>query len=233
MELPFMRRKEEPLAGWFGKLPSVGDFVGRGLPAALCELIHGWIAEGVAELPRQVGEDWRDAYQLAPLWHFAMTPGIWEARALLGCVAPSVDRVGRCSPVIALRTVHAENLELYLPPRSQWLHEVDALLRRAIAGSSAPDAVQYALESASVREGAADADTESAGEILAELGISGSVKPGTCLSWPNLVQIFRERPRRSFWWCERSPREPPRQVTHSGDPDADLFVLLLSVRREA
>lgn len=227
MGLLFNRRKDDPLLGWFGKLPSVGDFVGRGLPAGLCTRIHAWFSEGITELPKRCGPEWRDVYRLAPLWHFVMAPGAWDMRILLGCVAPSTDRVGRCSPVIVLRSVGADELGLNLPPRSRWLGEVDVALRRAVAGECSADLLKDALESAHSRDVAARDDPSLASAILADLGIAPAVEAVSWHCWPELPNLLQQQRGRSFWWCEPLPHELPCRVIHGGEPDADLLARLL------
>lgn len=221
-------RRTPPLLGWFGKLPAVGDFAGRGLPLALREEVHAWFAGGMARLTELHGEQWREAYRLSPVWHFAMNAGVWEGRALMGCVAPSMDRIGRCSPLLAMRSVERGQLSACLPPASDWSYRVDALLRRVIAEGLGVEAVQVELAAALAAESQPRAtDTVSTGDILADLGI-GEGGSDSWFAWPDLPRQFTERRQRSFWWAAPSPQKPPRQVIHNGAPDAELFELLMT-----
>ncbi len=239
MRLPFIGRSGPPLLGWFGKLPAVGDYAGRGLPVALREAVYAWFADGMARLVERHGDQWQATYQLSPVWHFAMNPGVWDARALTGCVAPSIDRVGRCSPLAAMRSIEPELIAAHLPPLSDWSCKVEALLRRTIAEGMAVESVQVELDAALRAEGPLHAsaghacnEPHSTGDILAELGIGDGGSP-YWFSWPDLPDRFAERSGRSFWWAEPSPAQPPRQVIHNGAPDAELFELLTAgwVRR--
>jgi len=222
-----MFRGKPPLVGWFGKLPALGDFTGRELPLALREHLHDWFAQGMGQLTRRHGDHWKAAYQLAPVWHFAMNAQLWDTRPLIGCLAPSMDRIGRCSPILALRSVEAANLPEQLPPHSRWLYQVEALLRQAIRNDLTVDAIQPELEAALATDTHKQAEGDTAGDILADLGIASGGNPNW-FSWPDLAERFGERTRRSFWWAEPSPRQPPRQIIHNGAPDEDLFELLLT-----
>jgi len=225
--------KSKPLlVGWFGKLPGLGDFAGRELPLALREHIHGWCSGGMGRLMQQHGHAWKAAYQLAPVWHFAMNARIWNARPLVGCVAPSMDRIGRCSPVLALCAINAADIKDHLPPRNRWLYEVEALLRQAIGGQCEVDAIQPSLHKALLANRAQTYSGDSTGEILAEMGIASALNPDW-FSWPDLAERFSERKGRSFWWAEPSPQQPPRQFIHNGPPDEDLFELLFTGWTEA
>lgn len=226
MRLPFMGRPRQPLVGWFGKLPAVGDFAGRGLPVNMREDVYGWFAAGMARLLEQYGEQWQEAFRLAPVWHFAMNAGVWDERALIGCVAPSVDRVGRCSPVSAMRSVESEAIACHLPPQSDWSCKAEALLRRVICESLGVESVQRELETLLAGDAMRSVSADSAGGILADLGIGDEGNPNW-FSWPDLPERFVERSGRSFWWAEPSPSKPPRQVIHSRKPDAELFELLM------
>jgi len=227
LSLSSIPRGQSALIGWFGKLPVLGDFAGRELPLALREQIHAWCANGMERLAQQHGQSWKAAYQLAPVWHFAMNANIWEARALVGCIAPSTDRIGRCSPVLALRSIDAANIKDSLPPQNRWLYEVEALLRQVIRGELDVETIQPQLEEALAADRTPAQVGDSAGDILADLGIVPGDKPAW-FSWPDLAERFSERKGRSFWWAEPSPRQPPRQIIHNGAPDDDLFELLMA-----
>ncbi|MDR1424973.1 MAG: type VI secretion system-associated protein TagF [Azoarcus sp.] len=213
--------------GWFGKLPAVGDFAGRGIPGTARETVHEWIASGMADLVREDPEDWRAAYLVSPVWHFVVNAGIWDQYALAGCIAPSIDKVGRFSPLLALRAFE-DDIDDILPPRSRWLYQIDAGLRRIIGERIAVEDVPgvLGLTDAELEDGAAP---EAVGGILSELGISDEAADThrEWFSWPDLSALFRERNNRSFWWAEPSPHLPPRQIIHRGPPDDVLFCLLM------
>ncbi|MDR2030969.1 MAG: type VI secretion system-associated protein TagF [Azoarcus sp.] len=211
--------------GWFGKLPAVGDFAGKGIPQSMKETVHTWMSSGMAALVRTWPEEWRDAYFVSPVWHFVVNANIWDKFALTGCIAPSIDRVGRCSPLIVLRSFDKAEVRRVLPPESRWLYRVDAAIRRIIGECVPVDGVDSILAQLMARESAPDADTG----ILDGLGIDEPAAPPrkAWFSWPDLPALFGERTTRSFWWAEPSPRLPPRQLIHRGIPDEDLFRLLM------
>lgn len=88
------------VAGFFGKLPSLGDFVSRRLPSAFTDhwdaSVSAWLAEGLAKRAGQ-----READFLAtPPWRFALAAGVCGEAAWVGVLAPSRDSVGRLYPLI-------------------------------------------------------------------------------------------------------------------------------------
>jgi type VI secretion system protein ImpM len=85
--------------GFYGKLPSLGDFVNRRLPAQLVQPWDQWLRECMAASQSQLGDDWLDTYLTSPLWRFVLTPGIAGQTGWAGVLMPSVDRVGRYFPL--------------------------------------------------------------------------------------------------------------------------------------
>lgn len=112
--------------GWYGKLPTLGDFASRRLDAGYIEAWDGWLAEGLGGLREQRGEAWLQAYLDAPAWRFVLMPGVLprgadgaKQAATAGVLMPSVDRVGRYFPL---------TLACGLPLLPTALHQADALL---------------------------------------------------------------------------------------------------------
>lgn len=102
----------------FGKLPSHGDFVARGLPAAERSALDGWLAGEVDAARRSFGTAFDDLYDRAPPWRFARAEG---AVGVAGVLAPSIDRAGRRYPLyLALAGVSADALA----PAAEWCEDM-------------------------------------------------------------------------------------------------------------
>lgn len=89
----------DPLPGFYGKIPVLGDFVSRGLPRSFITPWDTWQQEAIANSQDQLKDDWLENYLTSPLWRFALTPGICGENSWAGVVMPSVDRVGRYFPL--------------------------------------------------------------------------------------------------------------------------------------
>lgn len=216
--------------GWQGKLPAVGDFVSRGLTDEFQNTVHSWTSRGMRGLSLKYPSEWRHAYLLTPVWHFVINAGGWDSHAIQGCLAPSLDKVGRLSPLLVVRSFDERKLDEVLPPASDWSYRVDERVREAIAQRLGMDDVLKDLDSPFSSAIFQD-QGHSAGNILKVLGISEDASVNTpkkrWFSWPDLNQLFSDRTDRSFWWAEPSPKQPPRQIIHSGKPDEELFILLM------
>jgi type VI secretion system protein ImpM len=115
--------------GWYGKLPSLGDFASRRLPPLFVEPWDRWLASGMAYW-RQRDEAWLDAFLAAPTWRFALGAGIPYSRSpgYAGVLMPSVDRVGRYFPLTVVRPRNGSEI---LAP-AHWLRELETIAVSAL-----------------------------------------------------------------------------------------------------
>jgi len=91
--------RQEVQAGFYGKLPSHGDFLRRRASDAFVGAWDRWLQGGIAASRSLLGERWLDVYLTSPAWRFACAPGACGPAAVAGVMAPSVDRVGRYFPL--------------------------------------------------------------------------------------------------------------------------------------
>ncbi len=84
--------------GFFGKLPGYGDFIQRGVSAALIKHFDNWILQSIEASRGQVQADWQLRYFNSPIWRFVASRGLLSENAVTGIVMPSVDKAGRCYP---------------------------------------------------------------------------------------------------------------------------------------
>ncbi len=93
--------------GFYGKLPSHGDFLRRRVSDAFVDAWDVWLRECLAASRTALGARWLDVYLTSPAWRFVCAAGACGPAPVIGIAAPSVDQVGRYFPL----TVVAE-----LPP---------------------------------------------------------------------------------------------------------------------
>lgn len=85
--------------GFYGKLPSHGDFLRRRVSDPFVGVWDGWLQECLAASRAELGERWLDVYLTSPAWRFACAQGVCGPAPVLGVMVPSVDRVGRYFPL--------------------------------------------------------------------------------------------------------------------------------------
>jgi len=85
--------------GFYGKIPTTGDFVSRHLPRTFIEPWDQWLQESIAASREQLGDHWLNSYLTGPIWRFALSKGVCSNTAWIGLMMPSVDQVGRYFPL--------------------------------------------------------------------------------------------------------------------------------------
>ena len=122
-----------PAAGFFGKLPSRGDFIGRHLPKSFVGPWDSWLQTAVAHSRDQLGENWQEYYCTSPVWRFALGPGLCGPAAYAGIMMPSMDRVGRYYP-LAIAAALAPGWPLFTLPASgeAWFRQAERLALAAL-----------------------------------------------------------------------------------------------------
>ena len=127
--------------GWFGKIPSLGDFATRRLPPSFVEPWDEWLSAELSAARLVLADAWSATYAGAPIACFSLGAGTVDDHAWLGILVPSFDRVGRQFP-----------LTLALQPRqataAMQRHEWAALVaaaNRALAPACGAAGVDEAL----------------------------------------------------------------------------------------
>ena len=91
------------ILGWYGKLPSVGDFASRRLDPDFIDAWDTWLAQGLSDWQACASDAWLKLYLAGPSWRFVMMPGALPGpcgdSGWAGVLMPSVDRVGRYFPL--------------------------------------------------------------------------------------------------------------------------------------
>jgi type VI secretion system protein ImpM len=85
--------------GFYGKLPSHGDFLRRRVSDGFVGVWDSWLQESMAASRAALGDNWFDVYLTSPVWRFACASGACGSAPVLGVMVPSVDRVGRYFPL--------------------------------------------------------------------------------------------------------------------------------------
>lgn len=178
-----------PLAfGWHGKLPTRGDFVGRGLPRGWLRAWDDWVQRAMADATRQIDAALlRERLLGMSPWQFIVLPDAASASGAnlwTGVVLPSTDRVGRAFPLLfaqAYDLAAAEHVEL------EGLHEHAFELSRWLRAGI------HALSAAAFDQGAMQW-----GHLAWP---TDATSAGGANSRETLAQIrHREPSAGSFWW---------------------------------
>lgn len=132
-----------PRIGFFGKLPSRGDFVRYNLSRALVDAWDAWLLASWS-MSAPLGDPGQPAAQSHP-WRFALAPFVCGPSTMTGVVMPSVDRIGRHFPfLLAVENGTADQ---------SVLDAVEAIGQAAIDETHAPDHVASQIDVLVIRAG--------------------------------------------------------------------------------
>lgn len=120
--------------GYYGKVPSQGDFVSSGLGRDLTDNLDDWLRQNIRESQTQMGRKWLNAFLIAPVWKFALQPGVLCNETVIGVMMPSVDRVGRYFPlVICARLTEIEPNIATLNALKPWFDAAERAARSTLS----------------------------------------------------------------------------------------------------
>ena len=132
------------IAGWYGKLPCLGDFASRRLPAEFITPWDAWLQRSIATSRQQLGESWLDVYLTSPMWRFVVAAGVCGEHACAGVLLPSVDKVGRYFPLtLALPLDAAEIVTVF--GMQGWFNELEQIGLAALSVDYSIEALEAAL----------------------------------------------------------------------------------------
>ena len=115
--------------GFYGKIPSEGDFVTRRLPWEFTAAWDDWLQQGMQASREALGARWLELYLSAPIWRFHLAPGVCGPQGWRGLFFSSVDRVGRYFPLTLAFPDAAAPLAATLSADGEaWLAAEDAAL---------------------------------------------------------------------------------------------------------
>lgn len=228
--------------GWFGKLPSHGDFLQRRAPEAFLNSWDPWLQECIAQSRTQLGERWLDVYLTSPVWRFFLSGGVVGTSSYAGIVLPSVDRVGRYFPLTVFAELPADLPAMAIAIRGrEWLKKIESL-------------ALHALESDNFEVDDFDAAVQASAEELSEVeqyfGVALGVSfPDAAAHWrvpmvsvdrvaaslidPLVELAGRHLQPMSLWWTDGSQDLGASCLLVRSLPDPARFVAMLDGNWEA
>lgn len=135
-------------SGFYGKLPSLGDFASRRLQQDFVSSWDSWLQSSLAVSQETLGEQWLKSYLVSPIWRFALSPGLCGKDAWLGIVMPSVDRVGRYFPLTIASKVNANtSLIQMFSQASDWFEQLESAAIAALENDLAVETFDQMVRS--------------------------------------------------------------------------------------
>lgn len=220
--------------GLFGKLPQKRDFVSYGVPHQVLGPLETWLQSAVAASRAELAGRWEKFYLVAPIWRFWIGPGVLGA-ACAGSLMPSVDRIGRYFPLMAIHIAEPGRQTPPPPfaPQSEWHEAIEARLLSALEEGAeiSPEELLADLAPPSTEpSGPAD------GLFLFKGGTVWRSTPNTSAAalLTGIIEAdYRDAARmRSYWWTAGNKNIGPMVHVKEGLPDPYFYTLMLCVMTE-
>lgn len=231
---------EAPEVGFYGKLPSHGDFLRRRVSDGFVGAWDRWLQESVAATRSALGDRWLEVYLTSPAWRFACAARACGPRAVVGVMAPSVDRVGRYFPM----TIVAERPEGWSPVEAFDLEPFFEDAEHLIIETLEAEAVDFDRFDERVRALAGRLDDNLAGArllvgpsaaaVLADrppdafqVALDGVDRPGRALEQLAGRRLDELYTPLVLCWTEGSAMVETSCLVSKGLPHPDRFVAML------
>jgi type VI secretion system protein ImpM len=213
---------QEPTSapGFFGKVRTHGDFVGRRLPV---EFVTRWdesLQEGMLLARQRFGAQWLELYLNAPVWCFALGAGLYGPRAWAGVLTPGVDRVGRYFPFTIAQAIDGAELVRRLADAQAWYDRLVALALATLTPEFALDAFDTTLRAESLC-------TEDRASTPWRLALPDAADGG----FAALLEQYAA-PGHAIWWSDGSPAVPASVRVSAGAVTGLQVASLLDVGTE-
>jgi type VI secretion system protein ImpM len=225
------------IAGWYGKIPSLGDFASRRLPPSFIDPWDAWLQRGLAFSREALAERWLDVYLNGPVWHFALLPGVGGSDGWIGALMPSVDRVGRHFPLtFALQRPTAADVLAAPAHARDWFAALGAIALACLDIHCQPEHLEARLADLPYPDRPVHA--ASAGERLATWWPGAANTPlllypptpgaiADVLADAGMARLAEDGANVSLWWHEATAQTCARLMLFRGLPARGDFVLLL------
>lgn len=233
--------------GFYGKLPSHGDFLRRRVGEPFTAAWDPWLQECLAASRATLGERWVELYLTSPVWRFACAPGVAGDAPLLGALAPSVDRVGRFFPltIVAELPRDVSIVSAALDAQSFFEHATALLVDTFDAELVDFDAFDRRVADLVAPLAAVRVPTE----VMLESDAAALLGDGMTGTWQipiggsdrlaePLLQLAALRLAASFgpmslWWTEGSAHVDPTCLVARGLPSPDGYAAMLDAASPA
>lgn len=207
----------EYTTGFYGKLPSEGDFVTRHLPWSFTEPWDKWMQQAMARARSDLGERWHDLYMSCPVWRFLLGPDICGKQAWIGLWFASVDRVGRQFPLTVARPLPCMPTALdTLVWLGGWLDALEDVALTALEPATRADELAARL----AHIPAPELPTASARGTIIAVPARYSLDAAP---WPPQGTLPEEGSGHAVWYCNGTEDVVPRLRVTAGLPEAGAF----------
>ena len=218
--------------GYFGKLPTLGDFIHQVLPQDFANGFHEWLQLSMAGARELLGDDFLTYYLNCPTWKFIMAPGVCGAQAVAGVTIPSVDQVGRYFNFTLATVLPAEtNTIAYVMANRAGFKAMELLALDILEADYSKEQVEIKVREAALQFQASQAAKSRVEVEPDNLHVSldrplpFSDQASTLLSY----LIAEKLGDFSAWWYGQEGQTTSNMVVCQGMPSQEVYLRLLTL----
>ncbi|MCQ8103576.1 type VI secretion system-associated protein TagF [Methylomonas sp. SURF-2] len=223
-------------AGFYGKLPSHGDFLSRRLPRQFIEPWDQWLQGGIAASREQLNAAWLDTFLFSPIWQFGLAPGLCGEDAWAGVLMPSVDKVGRYFPLTLAAKIQSRQLMDLFAPDCGWFEALSELALSSLEYQFDLQRFDADLERLCLHDFLPGQPAESqtlrllpgSAKLAIQFQLNGHAQ--TPLAFAELGDMLKERflAGSSMWRSSEGEEEKSSLLLCEGLPPSDAYVGFLN-----
>ncbi len=223
--------------GFYGKLPILGDFVSRRLPAHFVQAWDAWLQEALSASREQLGPSWLNIYLTSPIWRFGLSPGTCGADAWAGILMPSVDSVGRYFPLtVAVLIPQKDILPWLFFGGAEWFRKLEKLALSVLEDELDFDQFDRELEKQALapilpsgdRNSVACELNENRSQLIFQVSMSELSQVREAFVHLSTCLLGKYLPNYSLWCTSGSDKVEPSLLAYQGLPPPTVFVKFLA-----
>lgn len=194
--------------GFWGKIPTTGDFVSRDVRPELIDGFDSWLQQGISHSKALLQDTWLEKYLTAHIWRFYAKNTFATDSICTGIMCPSVDRVGRYFPLIFILELQVEKAWdiSFLQTRRSWFSALESIALRALHEPLDADTLKAELTKASAQLSDMQ-QLESENVLGVELGLPASSLDSWNANWLTIINTLCEDVDYSVWQAVDSADE--------------------------
>lgn len=216
--------------GFYGKLPTYGDFIQKRLPQDFINPWHEWLQTGMLTCRERDPDGWMTFYLNCPAWCFVLGAGICGEQAVAGVTIPSVDRVGRyfnftMASILPVDTDPA----VFAGARQKWFSNLENLTLSVLEQEMDQDSIEGSINQRSTEMSwgqSQDPEFESGSD---HVRIASNNIAGVAGFLPALLHqlIVNEHSQYGLWWHRGSSQVTAQLVSCANMPVGDTYLKLI------
>jgi len=216
--------------GFYGKLPTYGDFIQKRLPSDFINPWHEWLQSGMLACREKNPEGWLSYYLNCPAWSFVLAAGICGQQAVAGVTIPSVDRVGRYFNFTLASILPADVVPtVFASTQSEWLDSLESLALSILEEELDQDGIEDSINNLSAELSWNSNSHFTFNSDLEHTRVISSESAGAPELIPGMLHelITKEHDSYGLWWHHGSPQVTAQLLSCAGMPTGKTYLGLM------